>query len=72
MTAPLRRPYRASRAAINLQILGTGDGVAQVPGGGAMGRLVKQERFWMVVVTLIVPFGWIYPLLRAAFRIRGH
>jgi len=37
-----------------------------------MGRLVKQERFWMIVVTLIVPFGWIYPLLRAAFRIRGH
>lgn len=37
-----------------------------------MRQLVRQERFWMIVVTLIVPFGWIYPLLRAAFRIGGR
>lgn len=33
-----------------------------------MRELVRQERFWMIVITVVVPFGWLYPLVRVAAR----
>jgi hypothetical protein len=33
-----------------------------------MRELVKSHSFWMVVVAVVVPFGWLYPLLRTAVR----
>jgi len=33
-----------------------------------MRELVKREAFWAVVVAVVVPLGWLYPLLRVVFR----
>ncbi len=33
-----------------------------------MRDLLKSELFRTIVVVLLVPFGWIYPLLRFAVR----
>ncbi len=33
-----------------------------------MRELIRHERFWMIVITIVVPFGWLYPLLRLTLR----
>jgi hypothetical protein len=33
-----------------------------------MRQVLKSERFWTVVIAVVVPFGWLYPLLRLAYR----
>jgi len=33
-----------------------------------MRSLLKSEAFWTVVIAVVVPFGWLVPLLRMAYR----
>jgi hypothetical protein len=33
-----------------------------------MRALMRSEHFWTVVVAVVVPFGWVYPLLRLGYR----
>ena len=53
------------RAAINLRSLG---GPPRFQAGDPMRELLRSERFWTVLITVCVPFGWIFPLLRLAYR----
>ncbi len=33
-----------------------------------MRELARSEVFWAAVIAVVVPFGWIYPLMRLAYR----
>lgn len=33
-----------------------------------MRGLIRREGFWTVLVAIVVPFGWLYPLLRLVAR----
>ncbi len=33
-----------------------------------MRRVVKSEAFWTMLIAVVVPFGWLLPLLRMAYR----
>jgi len=33
-----------------------------------MRSVVKSEAFWTMLIAVVVPFGWLLPLLRMAYR----
>lgn len=33
-----------------------------------MRQLIRSESFWTVLIAVVIPFGWLYPLLRFAYR----
>ncbi len=33
-----------------------------------MPSVVKSEAFWTMLIAVVVPFGWLLPLLRMAYR----
>jgi hypothetical protein len=33
-----------------------------------MRALLKSDQFWTAFIAIVVPFGWLYPLLRQAYR----
>lgn len=33
-----------------------------------MRDVMRSEQLWMVVIAVVVPFGWLVPLARLAFR----
>jgi hypothetical protein len=33
-----------------------------------MRALLRSEQFWTAFIAIVVPFGWLYPLLRLAYR----
>ncbi len=69
LTAPLGPNVPAPGEPINSTNLGIGTDVAQIPGGGtSMRRVVKSEAFWTMLIAVVVPFGWLLPLLRMAYR----
>ena len=80
VTAPLDATLTAPGRAINSTDLGNGSDFAQIPGGGSRMRSAvsvrfwktkgfwKTEAFWMTTIAIVVPFGWLVPLIRLAYR----
>ena len=33
-----------------------------------MRSLLKSEAFWTMLIAVVVPFGWLVPLLRMTYR----
>jgi hypothetical protein len=33
-----------------------------------MRSLLRSEAFWTMVIAVVVPFGWLIPLIRLAYR----
>ena len=36
--------------------------------GATVHQLIRSENFWVVLIAVVIPFGWLYPLLRFAYR----
>ena len=36
--------------------------------GNAMSSVVRSEAFWTMVIAVVVPFGWLLPLVRMVYR----
>jgi hypothetical protein len=75
VTAPLNATLTAPGGAINSTDLGNARNFAQIPGGGCRMRSVvtgqpfwKTEAFWTMTIPVVVPFGWLVPLIRLAYR----